>query len=310
MAEAIHERAEARPELDRHALLGAALVLAASAGFGANTIFVKLAYAHGIGLGTIIAVRFVVAAAVVAPLAALTLRRERRSARTIAGWFVVSAVYAVSLVSYWESLKLAHVSQVAPLVFLYPALVGLLGRAVFHETLDRARIVAITCGIAGCVLIVGVAVAPARAAALALVTAVACAVYFIGASRAVAPGDWMPATATIFVTGGLVSVPLLVGGGFDTPHGRTWLFLGGIAVVGTLLPFPSFIVGVLRIGSTRAAILSTLEPVVVVALALTVLHEHVTIAQGAGIVLILASFLAAALPDRKGSEAAAPNLGP
>jgi drug/metabolite transporter (DMT)-like permease len=309
MAEAIHERAETRPELDRRALLGAALVLAASAGFGTNTIFVKLAYGHGIGLGTIIAVRFLTATAVAAPLAVLALRRDRPSGRTVAGWFAVSAVYALSLVSYWEALKLAHVSQVAPLVFLYPALVGLLGLA-FGESLGATQIAALTSGIAGCVLIVGVAVAPASAAALALVTAVACAVYFIAASRAVAPGDWMPATATIFVTGALVSVPFVAVGGFDTPHGVSWLLLGGIAVVGTLLPFPSFIVGVLRIGSTRAAILSTLEPVVVVALALTVLHEQVTAAQAVGIALILASFVAAALPTRKGSETAAPNLAP
>ncbi len=64
-------------------------------------------------------------------------------------------------------------------------------------------------------------------------------------------------------------------------------------MTGTTAPFSLFFAGIAGIGPIHAAILSVSEPAVTVLLALAVLGERFGALQAAGIVLVLASFVAA-----------------
>ena len=70
-------------------------------------------------------------------------------------WVALGAVYLLAAVSFWVALKLGNVTLVAPIAYLYPALVALIGAVLFHERLSRTRLAAIVCAIAGSALIFG-----------------------------------------------------------------------------------------------------------------------------------------------------------
>ena len=89
-------------------------------------------------------------------------------------------------------------------------------------------------------------------------------------------------------------------GGFD-PAAVTapgWLWLVALAVVSTVGAIVFFFAGLRRVGPTAAAILSTLEPVVTVALASAVFGESLGPMQLAGGTLVLLAAVAVRVPDR------------
>jgi drug/metabolite transporter (DMT)-like permease len=72
-----------------------------------------------------------------------------------------------------------------------------------------------------------------------------------------------------------------------------------IAFVSTVVAVSAFFAGLRRVGPSEAAILSTFEPVVTVALAYAVLGERLTPAQLAGGALVLAAVVLLQLRPRR-----------
>ncbi|TMG60066.1 MAG: DMT family transporter, partial [Chloroflexi bacterium] len=66
-----------------------------------------------------------------------------------------------------------------------------------------------------------------------------------------------------------------------------WAVSVGIAIVPTMIAISLFLAGLPRIGAARASLLSTLEPVVTVALAVALLGDRFSFLQAAGGVLVL-----------------------
>ena len=79
-----------------------------------------------------------------------------------------------------------------------------------------------------------------------------------------------------------------------------WAALVGISVISTLVAILAFFAGLKRVGAATASIVSTLEPVVTVALAAVFLQEMLSAVQLVGGVLVLA---AAAWIARRGTSA-------
>jgi drug/metabolite transporter (DMT)-like permease len=77
-----------------------------------------------------------------------------------------------------------------------------------------------------------------------------------------------------------------------------WLWLASLAVVSTVGAIALFFAGLRRVGPTAAAILSTLEPVVTVALASAVFGETLGPVQLAGGALVLLAAVAVRVPDK------------
>jgi drug/metabolite transporter (DMT)-like permease len=100
------------------------------------------------------------------------------------------------------------------------------------------------------------------------------------------------ATATFALAG-------LVTGTLDLAlSGEAWLWLVLIALVSTVVAVSAFFAGLRRVGPSEAAILSTFEPIVTVALAFAALGERLTAPQLAGGALVLAAVILLQLPAR------------
>jgi drug/metabolite transporter (DMT)-like permease len=136
---------------------------------------------------------------------------------------------------------------------------------------------------------------------LALAAAVIYSAYILS-SEGVAARVEPLVLSTLLCTGAATTLTLagLASGDLDpgrvSPAGFAWL--SGLALVSTVGAITLFFAGLRRVGPTAASILSTLEPVVTVALAFVVFSESLGPAQLAGGALVLLAVLAVRAPAR------------
>ncbi len=300
------------------AAAGTILVLLAACGYALLPIFARLAYRAGLEPLDVLTWRFIIAAAGLALLGPLWWRwadlrsLSRQDAITLLG---LGALFAfVALMAF---IGLAHVPApiFSPIFYTYPAMTALLAAAL-GEKLQRTAWLAVALAAAGCALSAlsagsGVSGFNPLDLAYPLITAVSYAVYLNIVARRTKhiPGL---ASAVMSVIGSLVvlliaalGVKLAVGlglGGLQEVQMpmtlQAWLPIAGIAVFSTVLTIMAMFMGIARIGASRAAILSTIEPLVVVVLSAIILKETIGPPQVLGGALILASVILLNLPGR------------
>jgi drug/metabolite transporter (DMT)-like permease len=288
---------------------GALFCLASAAGFGAMGIFGKLAYDEGATVGTLLASRFVFAAALLWLFVACTGgARDLRalSRRDIGIALALGAVgYGAQAGGYFAALDRLDASLLSLLVYTYPVIVTVAAIALGRESGSRRTAVALALASTGLVLVLAGAAAGALdavGAVLGLGTAVAYSTYIL-TSEGVAGRVGPLALSTLVCTGAAVSLTVggLAGGDLDpgsvSAGGFAWL--GSLAVVSTVGAVALFFAGLRRVGPTAASILSTLEQVVTVLLAFVVFGESLGPVQLAGGGLVLLAVLAVRVPPRR-----------
>jgi len=280
---------------------GVLLCLASAAAFGAMGIFGKLAYDEGATVGTLLATRFALAAAVfwAVTLATGALGELRTLTRRDAGLaFALGALgYGAQAGCYFLALDRLDASLLSLVLYTFPVMVALAAIALGRERFSARTAVALTVASAGLVLVLAGAAAGALdplGTMLALGAAVVYATYILtseGISTRVSP----LALSTLVCTGAATTLTLagLVTGdlALDAVSGTGLGWLAGIALVSTVAAIGLFFAGLRRVGPTAAAILSTLEPVVTVMLAFAVFGESLGPVQLLGGLLVLCAVL-------------------
>ncbi len=279
-------------------LSGAALVIASAAAFGTMAVLARIAYASGVDTATLLALRFTLAALMMFAIARARGVAMPRGALLVACALLGGVGYGGQAFSFFTALTLAPAGVVALLLYLYPAGVALLAAVFLHDRLTPAKIGALVLALAGMALTVAPALnaqtqtaAPAGIA-FAVAAAAIYAVYIVVGARIGRQVEPL-ALATIVIASAAVvfDVAAAVHGPRWPMSSAGWLAIVGIALVSTVAAITLFFAGLARIGPTRASTLSTVEPVVTVALAAIVLGETVAPIQLAGGALILAAVI-------------------
>jgi drug/metabolite transporter (DMT)-like permease len=278
---------------------GVALCLLSAVGFGLMAVFAKEAYARDVSVLTLLAVRFTLAAgafwAIVAARRARRPSAARPTRRTIIAGLALGAIgYAAQSGGYFGALTRIDASLTALLLYVYPALVFLGALALGRDHIDRRRIVALVLATGGAALVLagsGTGDLDALGVALGLAAAVAYSVYILVADHVVVGIDAFLLSALIATgaastlwTAGLVSGSLDLG---FAPAGWGWIM--GLALASTVLPISAFLVGLPKVGPATASIVSTVEPIVSVAMAMLWFDERLGLIQVAGGALVLAA---------------------
>jgi len=297
---------------------GTLMCLGSGAAFGAMAVFGKLAYGDGATVGTLLAVRFALAAALFwALLLAGGAARELRalSGRDVGAGLALGACgYAAQAGCYFAALERIDASLLSLLLYTFPAMVALAAIALGRERVDGRRITALALASGGLVLVVAGAGAGALdplGAALGLGAAVLYSTYIL-VSEGIAERVRPLVLAALVCTGAAAS--LLAGSavlGELRPGELTaagWGWLACLAVVSTVASISLFFAGLRRVGPTTASILATVEPLATVLLAFLVFGETLGAVQLAGGALVLAAVLVLQAPrprirDRLLSEA-------
>jgi drug/metabolite transporter (DMT)-like permease len=286
---------------------GVLLCLASATAFGTMGIFGKLAYDEGATVGTLLAVRFVLAAAVFWLLAASvgTIRGRRALRRRDVGIaLALGAVgYGAQAGAYFAALDRLDASLLALLVYTFPTIVTVAAIALGRESANRRTVAALALA-STCLVLVLAGAAGALdplGAALGLTAAVVYSAYIL-ISEGVAARVGSLALGTLVCTGAAMSLTLVGAAHGDLHPGSVsatgFAWLAGIALVSTVGAIALFFAGLRRAGPTSASILSTLEPVVTVALAFAAFGESLGPTQLAGGALVLLAVLVVQAPFR------------
>ncbi|MBM0275042.1 DMT family transporter [Micromonospora tarensis] len=289
--------------------MGPALCLVSAACFGAMAIFGKLAYDAGVSAGTLLLVRFTLAAVLlgVVLLARPGLRRAGpdRSAATgrpamTRGRVLATAIglgaigYATQASLFFSALELMDASLLALILYTYPVLVTVGAVLLGRDRLTPRRGAALVAASGGTLLVLlgagGVSFRP-FGAVLAFAAALTYTIYILVADTIVHRLSPVVLSALVMAgAAGSLGGRAAVTGGVDLGFAaRGWFWLSCIAVVCTVMAMLAFFAGLTRTGPSTAAILSTFEPVVTAALATLILGETLTPAQLVGGALVLSS---------------------
>jgi drug/metabolite transporter (DMT)-like permease len=294
------------PAGPREAAKGIACILVSALCFGSMPIFARAAYRAGVDVGTLLLLRFTLAAACMWILFAargLSLPRGRGLATLV----VLGAVgYAGQAWCYFTAIGLASVGLVSLLLYLYPALVALLARIVFRAPLTGWQYAAVAIALAGSALTIGKAGdGKPLGIFLGLLAAVIYSVYILAGSRLPAAISPTAATAVITTAAAATFAGLAAARGLRPPATAAgWAAVLAVAGV-TVLAILFFFEGLERVGPVRASVYSTVEPVATLTLAALLLGEPVTAARILGGVLILGAVILLAREELRSGQAAA-----
>jgi drug/metabolite transporter (DMT)-like permease len=287
---------------------GVALCILSAVGFGLMAVFAKEAYSDDVSVLTLLALRFTIAAGAFWVIVAA--RRARGVSSTppgrrlvLAGLAMGAVGYAAQAGGYFGALTRIDASLTALLLYVYPALVFLGALALRRDHVDRRRIVALALATGGAALVLagsGTGDLEALGVALGLGSAVAYAVYILVAdsvTRRIDPFHLSALIATGAATtlwaAGLVSGSLDLG--FESGG---WGWIAGLALVSTVLPISAFLAGLPKIGPATASIVSTVEPIVSVGMAMLWFGERLGVVQIAGGALVLTAVVLLAVKVR------------
>ncbi len=272
---------------------GTLFTLIAATGFAAVSILTSKATATGLTLATVLAWRYVFAA-VILTLWVGTHDYKRIPPREMLR-FVTIGGFGQALLVYLalSSLKFIPAATLAFLFYTYPTWVALAQAVRGAEKLDRRRAAALGLSFTGIAVMVGMPGAAAidwRGVALALSAAFVYGIYIPVMRVLQKDHPVAPPSAYSKIGAALAFLMLSVSDGSFTwqIEPGAWMTIGALAVFSTVLPSVFFLMGLIRLGPVRVAIVSTVEPFLTALLAVLVLSQPLawpTLLGGALIIL-------------------------
>lgn len=276
---------------------GLALVALSAAAFGALAIFARHAYAEGADVQGVLLARFAIAGALLALVMVAARRPWPRGRALLVAIGMGGVGYVGQALCYFTALRHASAGLVALLLYAYPTIVTLLAAAFLHEPLTRRRGVLLLAGFGGIALTLGGGHGSPLGFALGLAAALVYSVYIVVGARELKATDPLAVTTVVCLS---AAATLGVASLFRDPLLPTtaagWWAIAGIAVISTVVAILAFFAGLKRVGAANASMLSTLEPVVTVALAWLLLGETLGPLQVAGGAIVLATAVRLARP--------------
>jgi drug/metabolite transporter (DMT)-like permease len=291
---------------------GAGLCLLSASAFATLGIFGRLASDAGADTATTLLVRFGLAAVVFSAVLAATGRwralRGLPRRVVLTGLALGAAGYSLQSGLFFAAIGRLDVSLVALLLYTYPAFVTIaalaLGRLAASPRIGAALALA-SAGLVLVLLAAGTGAFDLTGALMAIGASVTYTTYILVSDGII--GDVDPfALALLVLTGATVSFSVagVATGSIDFAlPAEAWLWLVLIALVSTVVAVSAFFAGLRRVGPSEAAILSTFEPPVTVALAFAALGERLSVAQLAGGALVLGAVVLLQLPARRPAPA-------
>jgi drug/metabolite transporter (DMT)-like permease len=292
--------------------VGPLLCLISAAAFGAMAIFGKLAYDEGVEAGDLLLVRFALAAVLLLAVAFATGAMRGLPRRAVAIGLAMGGIgYAAQSGLFFGALERMDASLLALILYTYPALVLVGAVALGRERATARRAAALVVALAGVTLVlVGAASGQVDAlgAAMGFGASLVYTVYILVGDRV---GIGVPplALAALVCTGATVTFAAgaAVRGGPELGFGAAgWSAVAGIVLISTVGAILAFFAGLARVGPSAASILSTLEPVVTVALAAAAFGESLAPVQLLGGALVLSAVVVMQWPARTAALREAP----
>lgn len=265
---------------------GTLFTLLAACGFAAVSTFTVIATKNGVSLASLLMWRYVIGAVVMVTFVG-TQNYPRMPWREAVRWIVLGGGGQALLVGMaLSSLKYVTPATLAFLFATYPAWVTLVQIVRGAERLTARRLAALAMSLGGIVVISGAPLAAASSTsnvrmglALALGAAVVYGMY-------IPLMQWMQKKHPVAVTSAYAKIGSAICFLMLALSDRTvsasyssaaWMAIVGLALFSTVLPSVFFLMGLMRLGPVRTAIVSSVEPFLTAILAAIVFGQEITI---------------------------------
>src|SRR5471032_1895944 len=265
---------------------GTLFTLLAACGFAAVSTFTVIATREGVSLAALLMWRYVIGAAVMVTFVA-TQNYSRMPWREAVRFIVLGGGGQALLVGMaLSSLRYVTPATLAFLFATYPAWVTLVQIVRGAERVTSRRLVALAMSLGGIVVISGAPLTAASSSsnvrvglALALGAAVIYGMY-------IPLMQWMQKKHPVAVTSAYAKIGSAfcfliwalsnqtVSANFSS---TAWMAIVGLALFSTVLPSVFFLMGLMRLGPVRTAIVSSVEPFLTAMLAAAVFGQAITI---------------------------------
>lgn len=288
-------------------IVGIAFALIAAIGFSTKAILVKLAYSEGVDAITLLALRMAFSVPFFLVAALFSSTRQHHSPLTLQDKL---AVVGLGLIGYYlasllDFLGLQTISAGLErlILFLYPTMVVLISALIFKRATGRSVLTALLISYAGIAMVFlhdmqVLQPSVLRGSALVFASALAYAIYLVGAAPLIAKIGTTRFTAYVML---VACVACLLQFAFTHPFADLQLPSGiyglsiSMAVISTVIPAFLLAEAMDRIGSTYTAMIGSVGPVSTIYLAYLFLGEQLSLIQAIGSVFVLAGVLVVSL---------------
>lgn len=283
--------------------IGFILVALSAVAYGLQPLFAHFAYQADIEPLGLLSVRYFLAVLfMVAYLAWMKVAWPR--GRLFWGNFLIGVGYASAAIGYYQASHTTSFSLAVILMFSFPAFVALFSFWFLKERFTRIKWLSLCLALVGVVLVAGTQLTgDSRGVMWALFAAVSYGMAIVYGAHYVKQENPLASTAVVML-GALVTVIVatVISQSTLPMSASSWGIAAGLAIVCTILSAALFLAGSPKIGSSDTAMLSTLEPVVAVIIAVSLVNEALSWSTLLGGCLVLTAALL--LAQNKRLEAA------
>jgi drug/metabolite transporter (DMT)-like permease len=277
-------------------LIGVFLVALSAACFGTNAIFARICYDAGANPATFLFIRFLIASPVMFLIMIAQGFTIPRGKLLVSLTLIGGIGLAGTTLCFYTAIHLAPVNLVIVIAYMYPTIVTLLSAVFLRQPITGYKIVALLMTVVGILFTIGM---DSGGYFLGIILAVSAAIFYslyliFGSLSIQKAGPFSASTVIILAATGIYGIVL----GFQGPQWPMnisgWLAIIASALISTVLGLTAFFEGLKRIDTANAAIISTFEAVVAVALAIIILGEMLTLPKifGGGLVIAAVIILA------------------
>jgi len=280
--------------------LGAVLVAISALGYSTNPILGKISYSFGANAITLGAARF--------SLAALALWLYLAVRGQLGGVSLAKRLQLIALgglgmamvaLLYFSALPHIDASMATGIFYLHPAMIAMVG-LFRNEHMGRKGFLGLLLTGVGTWMLLGAGSGNFTLQGLIMILAAAAlyAAYMIVGERWSQGVPPVRVSAHVTLGAALVYLAISLGTGQSVPSLPAIGAAAGLALCSTILALITLFAGLPIVGPTRAAIISTLEPVFTAVLAVPLLHESLTLVQSLGILLVVVGAITVQMRDR------------
>jgi drug/metabolite transporter (DMT)-like permease len=280
---------------------GFMLVVIAAISYGLQPFFAYFAYMDGANPVGLLIARFIIAAIVMLCFLKIKKIRLPRN-KPLLQSMLIGVGYAGAALGYYNASHTTSVSLAVILMFSFPAFVTLYSILFLRESATVGRMVSMILAMFGVILAAGIELrGDLKGILWALFAAISYGTAIIYGSHSVKSDSPLASACTVLF--GCV-LTLAIAGLFQhisLPQSASgWSATLGLALFATILPIATFISGSPRIGAANASTLSTLEPVVAVLIAVSLIGEQLNLSiYIGGLMVLTAAFLLSREPRIK-----------
>ncbi len=288
-------------EKDNKAVIGSILIILAGCFWGSMGIFVRRLGTYGFSSIQIVSIRVTLAALF---FALVLFIKDRAGFKVLfrdlplfLGLGFGSILFFT--VCYFSAITMMPLSTAAILLYTSPVWIMLMSVLVFHEKLDRRKLLALILAFVGCVLVSGVSGGGLTPIGLlvGLGSGIGYGLYSILGT--IALRRYSPYTVTtytfIFAAIGswIICRPSDMFDKFSnaTDFGFLITFCCLTALITAVIPFLAYTCGLQNVEAGKAGIIATIEPMVATLIGILVFSERLTLMSGLGILLILTAIV-------------------